>query len=339
MPRDKDASSSLLELPVYKVLEVMEEPVYIIDSRASRGNRALEQMLEKMPPEEREGVVGAIMDSVSGRRRKIEIDGRIYDPRPVQLSGGEDKLTLVLFYDVTREEEAKKLITDINTMSRHKAKNDLAVISLALEMINDICKRVSPEVVGKEKKERLDRFVLEASKRDESLASYFDSLRELDDYILGKRPWVEPVDLDRTLRETISSLREEERVSYRPRDGKYIIAGNRIMLSGIFTSLVRNALKYSESEVVVELYREVLDEKEYAVVEVRDRGIGVPPDYKEKIFERGVRAPNVGDIRGTGKGLYLVKRFVDFHRGKIEVLDNKPRGTIFRVYFPFDVDR
>ena len=67
-------------------------------------------------------------------------------------------------------------------------------------------------------------------------------------------------------------------------------------------------------------------------VEIADDGPGIPDQAKEKLFERFYTAGNErGDgRRGLGLGLSLCRSIVTAHGGAIEVLDNHPRGAVFR---------
>lgn len=64
-----------------------------------------------------------------------------------------------------------------------------------------------------------------------------------------------------------------------------------------------------------------------------DRGVGIRPDIRERIFERGVTTKTRGD---HGIGLYLIEHYVTQAGGTIEVADNAPRGTIFTLFIPAD---
>ena len=65
-------------------------------------------------------------------------------------------------------------------------------------------------------------------------------------------------------------------------------------------------------------------------LDVRDRGAGVPPADRERIFEPFVTTR----VRGTGLGLAFAKRVVDLHGGSLSVDDAAGGGAIFRVVLP-----
>lgn len=104
------------------------------------------------------------------------------------------------------------------------------------------------------------------------------------------------------------------------------------LLRHIFVNLLSNAMKYSPRGGDVRF--EVRREEDDTVFRVRDRGIGIPPQEIEHLFESFHRASNVGGIQGTGLGLAIVKNAVDMHGGTIAVESELGAGTTFTVKLP-----
>lgn len=101
----------------------------------------------------------------------------------------------------------------------------------------------------------------------------------------------------------------------------------------VVTNLIENAVKYSPEGSLV---RVILQENAAEVVlQVVDSGYGISAADKKKIFDKFYRIgdENTRNTKGTGLGLYIVKRVVEIYRGTIEVLDNSPQGTIFKLKF------
>ncbi|HEX2141399.1 MAG TPA: ATP-binding protein, partial [Candidatus Limnocylindria bacterium] len=108
-------------------------------------------------------------------------------------------------------------------------------------------------------------------------------------------------------------------------------------LERVLANLLSNAVKYSEpdGEIVVHAWREAVDGREWAVLAVRNPGIGIPPGEVDRIFDTYYRGTNVsGSITGTGVGLAGVRHIVEQHGGRIDVDSTQGGTTTFAVRLP-----
>lgn len=104
------------------------------------------------------------------------------------------------------------------------------------------------------------------------------------------------------------------------------------MLKSMLSNLLSNAIKYSPVDGEVN-FNLVLQENE-AVFQISDRGMGIPPEDMERLFNPFFRGGNVGVIPGIGLGLTIVKECVDLHGGNISVNSELGVGTTFTVILP-----
>ena len=104
------------------------------------------------------------------------------------------------------------------------------------------------------------------------------------------------------------------------------------LLRQILENLLSNAIKYSPKETTIEFTLRCFSDR--AVFQIRDKGIGIPVDDQQLLFETFHRATNVGTIAGTGLGLAIVKRCVDIHQGEVVVESEVGIGTTFIVTLP-----
>jgi signal transduction histidine kinase/DNA-binding NarL/FixJ family response regulator len=112
-----------------------------------------------------------------------------------------------------------------------------------------------------------------------------------------------------------------------------------VRLGRVLDNLIGNALKYSplRRPVEVEVQSETRDHVRWAVVCVRDHGVGIPAAELERVFERFFRASNVGsDARGAGLGLWGVRRIVEQHGGRVEAKSQEGAGSTFTISLPCD---
>lgn len=109
--------------------------------------------------------------------------------------------------------------------------------------------------------------------------------------------------------------------------------GDRMRLEQVAVNLVENAIKYTdEGTVSVRVARE----DNYAVLEVKDTGIGIPEESIEHLFERFYRVDKARSrsTGGTGLGLSITEKLVTQHHGKIEVKSKLGEGSCFTVRIP-----
>lgn len=102
----------------------------------------------------------------------------------------------------------------------------------------------------------------------------------------------------------------------------------------VVINLLDNAIKYNEpnGKVLVKSYVE----NEKVFIEIKDTGIGIPKEMREKVFEPfyTVNKDRSKQSGGTGLGLSLVKDLVEKQHGTISIMDNEEKGTDFLILFP-----
>jgi len=101
-------------------------------------------------------------------------------------------------------------------------------------------------------------------------------------------------------------------------------------LSRLLTNLISNSVKYSLHGQVVSVRLTLEDED--LLLEVRDRGQGIPADALGSVFQRGAQAR--GAAEGHGLGLYICRRIVEDHRGEIAAENHPEGGALFSVWLP-----
>ena len=116
-------------------------------------------------------------------------------------------------------------------------------------------------------------------------------------------------------------------------DSLPIVMGDDIQLSQLLQNLIGNAIKFRSQEVPIVHISAELKAKEW-IVSVRDNGIGIEPEYFERIFTIFQRLHTRREYPGTGIGLAVCKKIVERHGGKIWVESELGVGTIFYFSIP-----
>ncbi|ELW9445167.1 heavy metal sensor histidine kinase [Burkholderia cenocepacia] len=119
--------------------------------------------------------------------------------------------------------------------------------------------------------------------------------------------------------------------------GEAPVVADATLFRRAVSNLASNALEHAQAASTIELA--VSTQGSYAVVEVTNRGVAIPPEQVERIFERFYRIDSSrhGAARNAGLGLAIVKSIMELHRGKVEVASRDGRTT-FALYFPRGTD-
>jgi signal transduction histidine kinase len=146
-----------------------------------------------------------------------------------------------------------------------------------------------------------------------------------------------PVDVGQVAREAAERFRgahEGRAVELEVAEGLPGLEGDAALLRRLLANLLDNAAKYSEPPEPVRLA--VRRDGERVVLEVRDRGIGIPPEDLPRLFTPFFRTDRsrARGTGGTGLGLALAKRIAEAHGGSIAAESAPSAGTTFRVTLP-----
>lgn len=242
---------------------------------------------------------------------------------------------LVLFsYYLAREIlEVRRQDSFIDSVT-HELKSPLASLRLCLETL------ARPDLpVGT--REHLREMMLDDVDR---LSSFIDDVLQASrlanmDQVGVSAAEVDFVSLATEISEGVRTRRKlpEQTVRVEADEGFRLVT-DEASLTIVLRNLVDNAVKYSgpEVDVVVNAHR---DEKQRAVIEVVDRGIGIDPAHRAAVFQRfyRVQSPEVRERKGTGLGLFVVSALVKNLGGTVEAFsEGLGKGTTMRVVLPPD---
>ncbi len=109
--------------------------------------------------------------------------------------------------------------------------------------------------------------------------------------------------------------------------------GDAYRLEQVVRNLIQNALDYASSGRAVDVRARCGDGA--MIIEVQDYGPGISPEMRMKIFEPGYQeASKSGEVAGMGIGLEMSKVLVEMHGGRIVVVSEEGKGSLFRVELP-----
>jgi two-component system phosphate regulon sensor histidine kinase PhoR len=249
------------------------------------------------------------------------------------LSGGE-RGAVVAVRDTTELTRVADMRRDFVANVSHELKTPLAAIRGYAETLRDGALDEPPTA------RRFTERILSQCRRLQELLNDLLTLSRLEG--LASSLEREPVDLHALIHRAVdlfSPAAREKRIGIEVEvEAEPVppILGDPDGLERLFLNLLDNAIKYNrpDGKVVIHLARSDGE----AVTEVRDSGIGIPPESIPRIFERFYRVDK-GRAReegGTGLGLAIVKHVAQAHGGQVEVESHVGRGSTFRVRLPIE---
>jgi signal transduction histidine kinase len=117
-------------------------------------------------------------------------------------------------------------------------------------------------------------------------------------------------------------------------DNNINLNGDKLAITSLVYNLLENAEKYSSAPANISVTLKKVNS--HLELTFSDLGYGIDPNERNKVFEKFYRVGNeeTRKTKGTGLGLYIVKKVVAMHKGTIEIKSNKPMGTIFIIRLP-----
>ncbi|HZU66009.1 MAG TPA: ATP-binding protein [Ktedonobacteraceae bacterium] len=223
----------------------------------------------------------------------------------------------------------------------HDLKNPVATIKGYAQLLRRVAQRLGPANVEKESQQLLSglsRIDATASR----MTALINELLDLTALHIGK-----PLELDKKETDLVA-LTHQMVATYAQTRGQHdfrihaevpqlVGYWDTTRLERVISNLISNAIKYSPdgSEVVIEMMREDDEATSWAVLKVRDQGIGIPAKDLPFIFDRFHRGSNVvGRIEGTGLGLASARQIIEHHGGTIEATSQEGAGSTFIVRLP-----
>ncbi|MBL8121096.1 MAG: HAMP domain-containing histidine kinase, partial [Anaerolineae bacterium] len=148
---------------------------------------------------------------------------------------------------------------------------------------------------------------------------------------------VSPVDLNMVLEAVERDLKplyehKQHHVKFELHPVPVMVRGDVLWLQKAFSRILANAHLYTPAEGYIVI--RTLVQRDVALVEIRDTGIGMSRDIQERAFERFYRGDENHSTPGFGLGLTIAKMIIERHRGHISIESREGYGSTFRISFP-----
>jgi len=239
-----------------------------------------------------------------------------------------------VFKDITELKKIEFVKSQFVSMVSHELKAPIAAVYGFLKLFNDDSIKLTPE----QRKEYENRSMVRLDGLLKMVNDLLDiSLMELKSVQREiKRVCVHEVIAAILELFQIDISKKGIHVIFDKEESTQCIKADSDEITRLFTNLISNAIKYNREQGTITIKLSLSDD--YLLTTIKDTGIGLKPEEKNKLFTEFFRAKNemTKNISGTGLGLSIVKKIVDSYAGKIEVESDYGEGTTFKVFLPLE---
>jgi two-component system phosphate regulon sensor histidine kinase PhoR len=238
---------------------------------------------------------------------------------------------VMLYRNMLKQRRLAEAKNEFISNITHELKTPIATVGVAIEALKNFNAMQDPQRT----KEYLDI----SSNELQRLSLLVDKVLKLSMFEnQGIELRYELLNLDELVREVEGSLKlqaEKHQATITvSTEGDTNLSGDRLHLQSVVFNLLDNALKYGKDKPVINV--SVIGSEESVTLKVSDNGIGIPREYKDKVFEKFFRVPH-GDThnaKGYGLGLSYAAQVVKKHNGTIEVESEPGKGSVFLITLP-----
>lgn len=307
------------------LIENMEEGVIVLDmqNRIVDANPAAEKIIERHLAE----IIGQPVEKVLSKQKELlkclqntDVEDkeiclykkgkqRYYNIyiSPIHDRRGYLAGRLIILRDITKhkkyEEEIKQLNEElqlINKIMRHDILTDLQIIQGSLELYLE---------------EKDGNLLDKAIKRVEKSIQMIHRMRDLEALLASGKELKEY-----NIREVIEGILKNYHINFNIEGDGVVMADDAIY--SVIENIIKNAITHGKTD---RIDVKIESKDNICRIHIADYGKGIPDEIKERVFEERF---SYGETKGTGLGLYIVRKIIERYGGSIRIEDNEPRGTV-----------
>lgn len=311
--------------------------------------------------EDQAKVANAVIKGMAGEKiRYMEVSLSQPGTKPLVLQitatrlQGEDGIALVIARDVTgarkmeRElhernlllEEANRRLRELDNLKTelvgvvgHELRSPLTVIYSYAAALKDHWNKMAEE----RKLECIDHMLSECNRLNRMVENVLDMSRIESELLFLHRQEGDLVDLLSEVTREMSMAPGARLIRMVTSVRHLDIKADWDKVKQVVINLLDNAFRFSPADSQVMITGDVMDGM--AVVRVKDMGPGVPPEKRDRLFEKFTQSKAEGMERGLGLGLYIVRTFVEAHGGEVWLEDEEGFGTVIAFSLPLGEGR
>ncbi len=239
---------------------------------------------------------------------------------------------VIMYRSIRAQQRLMELKNDFISNITHELKTPITTVGVAIEALKDFQGINNPAITNE--------YLGIAQNELNRLSILTDKILKtaiFENKGIEFRP--EPIEMDNLIEQVLSSMKlvfekQNAKVSFEKQGNDFSLLGGSVHLTSVVYNLLDNALKYSL--IAPEIKVHLKEEASQIILSVKDNGLGIPTEYRKKVFEKFFRVPtgDVHNIKGYGLGLSYVESVVKSHHGSIEVESEPGKGSNFIFKLP-----
>lgn len=248
--------------------------------------------------------------------------------RPIKNNKGKVVTVVTIINDITQRKELERKKDDFISIASHELKTPVTSIKGYVHLLKKAHKPRDEHV----------RYLEKVELQVERLTNLIKDLLDLSvirsEKLVFRNEKFEFSELAQEVVDDLQRTNTTHRIMLETNGIKKVVSADRDKISQVLANIIMNAIKYSPGSDKVKV--KLLESPEHVGVAVRDYGIGISHDEKDKIFDRFYRTKDARakTYPGLGIGLYLSRQIVVKYNGKIWAETKRDQGTTFCFRLP-----
>jgi PAS domain S-box-containing protein len=305
--------------------------------------------LDKIPQEIRPKIESELVEVFNGKSTDFELNyiKQVYRINAVPLTEGEGGIDRILVVEeniteqklveqqreaaLQKEIQLNELKSRFVSMASHEFRTPLSTVLSSVSLIE--------KYIEKEQLDKTDKHTSRIKKAVAGLTEILNDFLSVDKLESNKSVVEKSTfDYSKLAQESVEELKTickpEQNIDIKLTGKDWTIHSDPRIIKNILYNLISNAIKYSDTGDNIRFISTV--EQNQLMIEVIDKGIGISKEDQKGLFGRFFRAKNATNIKGTGLGLNIVKKYVEMLNGEINFESELNIGSRFFVILPLN---
>jgi len=236
---------------------------------------------------------------------------------------------IIVLQDKTNHYRVLEMGKDFIANASHELRTPITIIRGYAETLHDMPKLSQEQLL--EVTEKIEK----NCERMEALVKNLLTLADIENLPESRFQDCDLVSVLENCLHMLSSVYPDAKIELQKTTDTLLIGADSGLLELAIMNLLNNAAKYSDPPAQITM-RLSLTEEEEVIIQIEDKGKGIPPEDLAHIFERFYRVDKTHSrkLGGAGLGLSIVKTIISKHDGVIEAISELGKGTVFTITLP-----